>query len=236
MTPNPVIVALDVASAEDALRLARLVAPAVGGFKIGLGLLMGPGPGVTKAIASLGRPVFVDAKLHDIPSTVSRASEQLGRLGVRWVTAHGMGGAAMLEAAVAGLQAGSRAAEAGVLAVTVLTSSSRAGLSEVGIQGTTGTQTARLAKLAGATGCEGVVCPGLELGVVAAAAPELLRVVPGIRPPGVDVDDQTQVMSPAEAVARGADLIVVGRPIISAPDPRAAAESIAEQALSRWGT
>jgi len=121
VTPNPVIVALDVASAEDALRLARLVAPAVGGFKIGLGLLMGPGPGVTKAIASLGRPVFVDAKLHDIPSTVSRASEQLGRLGVRWVTAHGMGGAAMLEAAVAGLQAGSRAAEAGVLAVTVLT-------------------------------------------------------------------------------------------------------------------
>jgi orotidine-5'-phosphate decarboxylase len=224
---SPVIVTLDVATAEEALRLARLLAPSVGGFKIGLELLMGPGAVTISAVASLDRPVLVDAKLHDIPTTTHRAADQLGRLGARWVTVHALGGRAMLEAAVEGLRA--RNADGGILAVTVLTSMPDDDLTEVGLRSGTGKQTARLARLASAAGCEGVICPGPELGVVAQVAPELLRVVPGIRPTGSPIGDQALVTTPGEAIGRGADLIVVGRPVTRAPDPREAAEQIAEE-------
>ena len=225
------MVALDVSTAEETIRMARMVAPAVGAFKIGLGLLMGPGPAVTKVLSSVTRPIFVDAKLHDIPSTVRRAAVQLGRMGARWVTAHALGGAEMLEAAVEGLEEGARGGPAGVLAVTVLTSSGPSTLTQVGIHQSAGKQTARLAKLAHQAGCEGVICPGSQLGVVKDSAPGLLRVVPGIRPRGDDPGDQVHVTTPAEAMERGADLIVVGRPITAAADPLQAAEAIAAEAL-----
>ncbi len=223
-----IIVALDVPNAESAVSLAEQVAEHVVGFKIGLGLLHGPGPILISALVGLGKPVFADAKLNDIPSQVQAAARRLGEHGARWVTAHVNGGEAMLEAAVAGLEEGSGAAPAGILGVTVLTSHDEASLARIGIDRSPGKLVARMARVAAAAGCEGVVSSPQELKVVADVAPGLLRVTPGIRP--VDRhDDQARTMTPQEAMRRGADLLVVGRPITAAGDPAAAAAQIAEQ-------
>jgi orotidine-5'-phosphate decarboxylase len=210
-------VALDVRTAEEAVRLARALAGKVAGFKVGLGLLHGPGPGLVGALARLG-PVFADAKLHDIPSQVQAAARRLGEYGARWVTAHASGGVEMLQAAAEGLTAGSGGREAGILAVTVLTSIDAAASSAL-FGRTPGELTSRLAKRAAEAGVEGVVCSPKELGVVVDVAPALLRVVPGIRPAGAAAHDQRRTATPAEALARGAHLLVVGRPVIAAPDP-----------------
>lgn len=226
---NPVIVALDVSEARAAVEIARAVAPHVGAFKVGLELLTGPGPATIAAVREQGRPVFVDAKLHDIPQTVRRAARNLGALGARWVTAHGAGGEGMLQAAVEGLAAGSGDREAGILAITVLTSMDGSDLAATGITGSPGRQVARISRLAAAAGAEGVVCPVKELGDVAQVASELLRVAPGIRPAGADADDQARIATPQEAIRRGADWIVIGRPITRAADPAAAAGALAAQ-------
>ncbi|MGB9359144.1 MAG: orotidine-5'-phosphate decarboxylase [Acidimicrobiia bacterium] len=223
-----VIVALDVPTAEAAVALAEEVAEHVVAFKIGLGLLHGPGPLLIPALVSLGKPVFADAKLNDIPSQVEVAARRLGEHGARWVTAHVNGGQAMLEAAVRGLKEGAGAAPAGVLGVTVLTSHDNASLARIGIDRSPGKLVARMAKVAAAAGCEGVVSSPKELTVVSDVAPELLRVTPGIRPFDRD-DDQARTMTPAEAIERGADLLVVGRPITAANDPKTAAADIAAQ-------
>lgn len=225
MSDPPILVALDLATAEEAVRLAKTVAPHVGGFKVGLGLLHGPGPGTIAAVADLGKPVFADAKLHDIPSQVETAAANLGRIGARWVTAHVSGGQAMLEAAVAGLVSGS-SGTAGILGVTVLTSLDQAALTAVGLTATPGKLVSRMARVAARSGCEGLVCSPLELGVVATVAPELKKVIPGIRLAASD-DDQRRVTTPEDAVGRGADWLVIGRPITRAPDPAAAAAAIA---------
>ncbi|MGH8875158.1 MAG: orotidine-5'-phosphate decarboxylase [Acidimicrobiia bacterium] len=230
---NPLVVALDVATAEEAVRLAGELAPAVGAFKVGLELLMGPGPATVAAIRDLGKPVLVDAKLHDIPTTVRRAARQLGRVGARWVTIHGAGGGEMVEAAIEGLAEGAAGHPAGVLVVTVLTSLGPVTLAAVGVQGSPGRQTARMSKLAAEAGAEGVVCSVRELGDVAQVAPELLRVTPGIRPAGDPAHDQVRTATPEEAVARGADMIVVGRPVTRAEDPRAEADRIVASLLAR---
>ncbi len=227
MSGSRILVALDVPSAEEAVRLARDLEPEVGGFKVGLELLMGPGPGVVSAIGKLGKPVFVDAKLHDIPNTVHAAARQLGLAGARWVTAHAAGGPAMLEAAAAGLASGSGARTSGILAITVLTSLDEPALAATGVASTPGKLTARRARLAAEHGCEGVICSVKELGVVAEVAPNLLKVTPGIRPEGAETHDQARVATPAEAVRRGADYLVVGRPITAAADPRQAAAALA---------
>ena len=219
VTANPIIVALDVPNAADAIALAESVAPYVGAFKIGLRLLHGPGPGVIAAVVGVGKPVFADAKLHDIPSQVEPAAEALGRYGARWVTAHASGGAAMLEAASAGLAKGAGGAAAGVLGVTVLTS--------LGFDRSAGQLVSSLARVADRAGCEGVVCSPKELQVVADVAPRLQRVTPGIRPSDGD-DDQARTATPTEALERGADWIVVGRPITAAADPATAAAALAE--------
>lgn len=226
---NPILVALDVPTAEEAVRLAERLAPLVGGFKVGLELLMGPGPATVAAISQFGRPVFADAKLADIPNTVAAAARQLGALGARWVSVHAGGGLDMMKAAVAGLVSGARGNEAGVLAVSVLTSFDGAGLTSVGVSGTVGKQTARLARLAASAGVEGVVCAVRELGDVGQVAPGLLRVTPGIRPTGSTPNDQTRVATPAEAMKRGANLLVIGRPITRAKDPVAAAQAINQE-------
>jgi orotidine-5'-phosphate decarboxylase len=223
---NRLLVALDLASAEESVRMARHLASQVGGFKVGLELLMGPGPATIASIRQFGLPVFADAKLHDIPNTVERAARQLGALGVRWLTVHASGGVGMMEAAVRGLREGSRSTEAGVLAVGVLTSLSAADLSTIGVDGSPGKQVVRLARLAAAAGVEGVVCSVHELGDVAQVAPELVKVTPGIRSAGTAPDDQVRVSSPADAIRRGADWIVVGRPITRARDPVGAARAI----------
>lgn len=227
---NPIIVALDVSDARSAVDLATVLTPQVGGFKVGLELLMGPGPATIAAIGELGRPVFVDAKLSDIPHTVGRAARALGRVGARWVTVHGAGGAVMLEAAVEGLADGAGGHEAGILAVTVLTSLSGAELAATGVNGSPGRQVARISKLAAAAGAEGVVCSVRELGDVAQVAPDLVRVTPGIRPTGPGDEpadhDQARTATPTEAIHRGADWIVVGRPITRSEDPAATAGEI----------
>lgn len=230
MSPrNPVIVALDLRTAEEAVRLARSIVDHVGAFKIGLGLLMGPGPATVGALSDLGKPVFADAKLHDIPSQVEAAARRLGRHGARWVTCHVSGGEAMVRAAVEGVAAGSGEA-AGILGVTVLTSLDEAALTRVGITATPGKLVSKLARVAASGGCEGVVCSPRELGVVAEVAPELVKVTPGIRVVAGG-DDQARTASPTDALDRGADWLVVGRPITAAADPVAAAAQLAESVI-----
>jgi orotidine-5'-phosphate decarboxylase len=221
-----IFVALDFDSAEKALRLARDLAPHVDGFKVGLELMLGPGPATIAAIRQLGKPVFADAKLHDIPQTVHGAARQLGRLGARYVTAHGAGGQEMLKAAATGVADGAAGNPAGVLAITVLTSLDGVSLRSTGVQGTVGEQVARMTRLARDAGCQGVVCAVKQLGVVAQVAPDLLRVTPGIRAEPSS-DDQAQIGSATEAAARGAHIIVVGRPITRAADPVSAARELA---------
>lgn len=221
------IVALDVATGPDALALAAEVRDHVAGFKIGLGLLHGPGPQLIEDLNALGRPVFADAKLHDIPSQVEAAASRLGGHGARWVSAHASGGSDMLGAAVAGLGKGNP--EGGILAVTVLTSLDTARLAEVGIGEQPDRLVASMARIAQATKCEGVVSSPLEIATVAEAAPDLLRVIPGIRT-GPSNDDQARTATPAEAIAAGADFLVVGRPITAADDPARAAAAINEAA------
>lgn len=222
------VVALDFPTAAEAVELAKRIEPHVDGFKVGLELLMGPGPGVVAAVGELGKPVFCDAKLHDIPNTVQAAARQLGRYGVRWVTAHAAGGRAMLEAAVEGLNASTAGSEGGILAITVLTSLDAATLAATGITTSVGRQVSRLSRLAAESGAEGVVCGVSELGTVAQVAPELLTATPGIRPSADSgADDQARISTPEEATRRGSDLLVVGRPITRAPDPLEAAARIA---------
>lgn len=221
---NPVLLALDVADAESALRLAESVRPHVGGFKVGLELVMAEGPSIISEIADMGLPVFADAKLHDIPNTVFAAAKQIGLRGARWVTVHSTGGRAMIEAAVEGFQTGGGG---GVLAVTVLTSLDRSDLSDIGIGRAVIEETLTLAGLAAESGAEGVVCSPLELGAVVEHRPDLLKVTPGIRTSDTASGDQKRTATPEEALARGADLIVIGRAIASRPDPGVAAAEIA---------
>jgi orotidine-5'-phosphate decarboxylase len=223
---NRIIVALDLATAEHAVRLAKRVAPYVGAYKVGLGLLHGAGPGVATALVDLGKPVFADAKLHDIPSQVNAAARRLGRLGVRWITAHASGGEAMLRAAVEGLGETS-GGHAGVLAVTVLTSIAQEDLVAIGVGSSPGKLVSKMSRVAAAAGAEGVVCSPQELAVVGSVAPRLLRVTPGVRLSGTATGDQQRVMTPGEAIERGADWLVIGRPITAATDPEAAAAELA---------
>jgi len=224
-TDPPILVALDMPTAERAVRLARDLAPHVGGFKIGLRLLHGPGPGTVAALAGLGKPVFADAKLHDVPSQAEAAAAKLGEIGARWVTVHATGGVEMLEAAVAGAARGS-SGRCGVLGVTVLTSLDGPALKEIGVDLSPGKLVSRLARLVDAAGCEGVVCSAQEVRVVHDVAARLLKVVPGIRPEGSVAGDQRRTGTPTDTLARGADWLVIGRPIVEAADPVAAVAGI----------
>jgi len=222
----PVMVAIDTTTREDALALARAVEPSVGAFKIGLGLLHGAGPGLILELTRLGKPVFADAKLHDIPSQVERAAAALGEAGARWVTVHASGGADMLAAAVRGLGSGS-SGRGGVLGVTVLTSLDAASLTATGIDAQPSELVRAMAAVVASSGAEGLVCSPREIALVREVAPGLSIVTPGIRPHGSAADDQRRVATPREAIAAGATWLVVGRPITAASDPVAAAAGIA---------
>ena len=222
---NPIIVAIDTADRDSALALAGTVAGSVGAFKVGLGLLHGPGPGLIADLRDLGRPVFADAKLHDIPSQVERAARALGAAGARWLTAHVAGGSAMMEAAVAGLAAGS-GGTGGVLGVSVLTSLDGAALAEIGIGESPEELVSHMARVAEESGAEGVVCSPREITLVRRSAPRVAIVTPGIRPAGTAVGDQLRTATPREAMVAGATWLVVGRPITAADDPAAAAARI----------
>ncbi len=234
---SPLLVALDVPTGEEAVRLAGLLHPHVGGFKVGLELLMGEGPGIVPQVAAFGSPVFVDAKLHDIPNTVAGAASRLGALGARWVTVHASGGEEMMRVAVEAL--GGTASGAGVLAVTVLTSLDAPALGAVGIGRPIGEHVRALARLGAGAGVEGVVCAVPEVAAVKSLGLGLVVVTPGIRPAGSDTADQKRVATPQEAIREGADLLVVGRPITAATDPIAAAQALGseiEAAVSAAGS
>ena len=225
---NPILVALDVPSLTQAESMARSLKGQVGGYKVGLELLMGDGPESVSRVAKIGLPVFADAKLHDIPSTAERAARQLAAHGARWVTAHASGGSRMIEAVASGLTSGSEDGKVGVLAVTVLTSLDRGDLGALGVSDSVQTHSVELARLARNTGVEGVICSPLEVGTLKMLFPGLLAVTPGIRPAGSDQGDQKRTATPVEALRAGADFIVVGRPITGASDPVASAASIVD--------
>jgi len=232
---TPLIVALDVRTAVEAEELATRLRLHVGGFKVGLELLMGEGPSVVARLVELGSPVFVDAKLHDIPNTVARAARRLGALGARWVTVHASGGEEMVRVAAEAL-ADSSEGKAGALAVTVLTSLDEHGLNAVGVDRPLGDHVAAMAQIGAKAGAEGVVCAVTEAARVKELGLDLIVVTPGIRPAGAESLDQRRVATPGAAITSGADLLVVGRPITSAPDPVAAAISIVDEIASALST
>ncbi len=215
--------ALDFPALSEAEAFARQVAPHVGMLKVGLELFAAEGPSAVRAVASLGRPVFLDLKLHDIPNTVEGAARSAAATGAGLLTVHAAGGAAMIAAAVRGAGPGVR-----ILAVTVLTSLDADALEEIGLSGPPEEAVVRLARLAVAAGAGGLVCSPREVRAVrAAVGPSPLLVVPGVRPAGSATGDQSRVATPAAAVADGADVIVVGRPLREGGDPVAAAKRIA---------
>lgn len=219
---RPVWVGLDTADPDRAEALARAVAPHVGGLKLGLEFFMANGPDGVRRIARAGLPIFLDMKLHDIPNTVAGALRALAPLAPAIVNVHAGGGLAMLRAARAACPPGTR-----LVAVTVLTSLDEADLANVGVFGNPAGQVQRLAALAREAGLDGVVCSAHEVAGLRAQWPGGLFVVPGLRPAGADPGDQKRVMTPAEAMAAGAGVLVIGRPITAAPDPAAAARAIA---------
>ncbi|HVI74334.1 MAG TPA: orotidine-5'-phosphate decarboxylase, partial [Anaeromyxobacteraceae bacterium] len=202
--------------------LARL-GDAVRFYKIGLQLFVAAGPDVVKMVQARGADVFLDLKLHDIPNTVEGAARSAARSGAALLTVHAGGGAEMIAAAVRGAGPGVR-----VLAVTVLTSLDAAALEAVGLAGPPEAAVVRLARLAVDAGAGGLVCSPLEVAAVrAAVGPEPLLVVPGVRPTGAALGDQSRVATPEAAVRAGADVLVLGRPLRDTPDPAAAARAIA---------
>jgi orotidine-5'-phosphate decarboxylase len=220
--------ALDFASWKRAEPFARSIAPNVGMLKVGLELFAAEGPAVVRAAAALGRPVFLDLKLHDIPNTVEGAARSAAATGAALLTVHASGGPEMIRAAVRG--AGEQVK---VLAVTVLTSLDAATLDRIGLEGPPEAAVVRLARLAVEAGAGGLVCSPQEVAAVrAAAGSELLLVVPGVRPAGAAAGDQSRIATPAEAVRAGADVIVVGRPLRDADDPADAARRIAAELQS----
>jgi orotidine-5'-phosphate decarboxylase len=219
---SPLFVALDTAVHEDALKIAHAVRPHVGGLKLGLEYFAANGPSGVREMAGLGLPIFLDLKLHDIPNTVGKAVASLAPLSPAVLTVHAAGGEAMLAAARAAAPPSCK-----VVAVTVLTSLDGDDLRAAGVAGTPAEQETRLAALTRRAGCDGIVCSGEEVASAHAAWPDGVFVVPGLRPAGSDTGDQKRVLNPAEALARGASLLVVGRPITGAPDPAEAARSIA---------
>jgi orotidine-5'-phosphate decarboxylase len=227
---NPIIVALDVPTAEQAITLAQQVAPAVGAFKIGSELFTAAGPDIVRKIRATGAAVFLDLKFHDIPNTVAKAIASAVRLDVQMITIHTSGGLTMMQAAEESAQ--KTADQAGldaplILGVTVLTSMESDDLAGIGITAVVGQQVERLAQLAARAGLRGLVCSPLEVAGLRQSLPSSMQfITPGIRTGEDAAGDQKRTLSAKEAMEAGASWLVIGRPIYAAPNPRAAAESI----------
>jgi orotidine-5'-phosphate decarboxylase len=227
---NPIIVALDVPSADEALKLVEDLAPVSGGFKVGGELFTSAGPDIVRRIRGLGAPVFLDLKFHDIPNTVARAVAAAVRLDVQMLTVHTSGGTAMLKAAEQIAQ--ESAWRLGhtpplVLGVTVLTSLDANALSEIGLDSNVSRQVRRLTNMANQAGLRGLVCSPREVAEVRQMVPPSTQLVtPGIRGEDDPADDQRRTLAPREALSLGANWLVIGRPICAAENPRAAAEKI----------
>jgi orotidine-5'-phosphate decarboxylase len=239
------ILALDFASLEPALELARLLSSVVGIFKINTHLFTAAGPAAVEKLSQLGAGIFLDLKFHDIPNTVKGAvTSAIGLAGVQLLDVHALGGLEMMRAA-AKARDEAKAAKLPVpkvLAITILTSMDNVALRGVGITGPASKRVVQLARLAKKAGMDGVVVSPQEVRAIRRACGEdFLIVVPGIRPAvGVGsaggqvgkIDDQARVATPAEAIRAGADYLVIGRPITGASDPEAAARTILEEISS----
>ena len=219
----PIAVALDAPDAETAARWARAVTPHVAVVKVGLELFCSTGPSIVDSVrGGSGVDLFLDFKLHDIPNTVAGAVRSVNRLRPRYLTVHATGGPDMVRAAV------DAADGICIAAVTVLTSMDEAVLEAVGLAGPALDAVKRLAVLAVGSGAGALVCSAHEVAAVRAeVGPDVVLITPGVRPAGADVQDQARVATPEQALADGADLLVIGRPITGAADPGAAAARIA---------
>ena len=235
---DQLLIALDVPTGSDALRLADLLRGTVGGFKIGSQLFTAEGPAIVRALTGKGDRVFLDLKFHDIPNTVANAVTAATSLGVWMVNVHASGGTKMMLAAAeaARKSAGAEGRQAPlVIAVTVLTSMTAAAMSETGTNVPVTDQVSRLARLAQQSGLDGVVASPQETSAIRAlCGPEFVIVTPGIRggAAATSKDDQERTLTAGSAIAAGSSYLVVGRPVIAAPDPRAAAERIADEIRS----
>jgi orotidine-5'-phosphate decarboxylase len=237
---SSLIVALDFDSLSSAVKFATQIADLVGMFKIGNQLFTAAGPAAVKEIAALGAGVFLDLKYHDIPNTVAGAVLSAAAMsGVQLVNVHALGGKAMMVAASQAISAGvpMGADRPRLLAVTILTSMDHKAMKEVGVGGTPKSRVAKLALLAKESGVDGVVASVQEAKAIRKACGDgFLIVTPGVRPKDSDVqpavDDQSRKASPRQAIRAGADFLVVGRPILAAADPRAAAQSIVDEIAS----
>ena len=230
---NPIIVALDVPAADGALKLVEQLAPVCGGFKVGSELFTAAGPEIVRRIRGLGAPVFLDLKLHDIPNTVGRAVASAVQMDVQMLTVHTSGGMEMLRAAEKAAQ--ESAWQLGhtpplVLGVTILTSLDANALSQIGLDPNVSRQVRRLANMANQAGLRGLVCSPREVAELRQMLPASTQlVIPGIRPQAVAADDQKRTLGPRDALALGANWLVIGRPIYAAANPRAAAEQILKE-------
>jgi orotidine-5'-phosphate decarboxylase len=237
---SSLIVALDFDSLSSALKFAKSVADLVGMFKVGNQLFTAAGPAAVKEISALGPGIFLDLKFHDIPNTVAGAVLSAAAMtGVQLVNVHALGGTAMLEAAAQAISAGvpMGADRPRLLAVTILTSMDHKAMKDVGINGTPKLRVTKLAQLAKKAGVDGVVASVQEArSIRKACGPDFLIVTPGVRPKESAVEakseDQARKATPTEAIRAGADFLVVGRPILAAADPRAAAQSIVDEIAS----
>ncbi len=210
---------MDVPERNETLELATALAPHVAMVKVGFESFVAHGPSLVTDLRDAGVDVFLDLKLHDIPRTVAAGAREASALGARLLTVHASGGAEMVRAA-----RDAAAEDTSILAVTVLTSMDQNAVDAVGLAGTVAESVQRLGALALGAGADGLVCSALELDVLKFSSG--IRVVPGVRPAGTASGDQKRVATPEEAVARGATYLVIGRPIVQAPDPAAAAAEI----------
>jgi len=219
------ILVLDAQSPRDVAPTLEKLRGTVRWVKVGLEMFTACGPGAVHEIAGLGFNVFLDLKLHDIPNTVAKAVESAAKLPIKMLTLHTSGGREMMQWAAKAQR--EHAPDLLLLGVTVLTSMGASSLSETGVADSPERQVVRLGRLAIESGLRGLVCSPLEIAPLRAALPrDTALVTPGIRPRDAKADDQTRIMTPAEAAAAGASFIVVGRPIFKAPDPAAAARAI----------
>jgi orotidine-5'-phosphate decarboxylase len=224
---NRLIAAIDAPDRAQCDALVGKLGNVPSWIKLGLELFCAEGPSIVTHYVERGAHVMLDLKLHDIPETVARATARVATLGAGLLTVHAAGGKAMLQGAVKAARDGGHTK---ILAITVLTSLDDADLAQIGAQGPVGELVKRRAALAIEAGCDGIVASPHEVAAVRAIAPAgFLIVTPGVRPAGAAAGDQKRVMTPREARAAGADLVVVGRPLRDAQDPAAAARAVVDE-------
>jgi orotidine-5'-phosphate decarboxylase len=228
LTPRDrLAVALDLPNEHEALKLVDRLGQTCQWFKVGMELYYAAGNSIVQQLRDRGFNVFLDLKLHDIPNTVAGAVRSVTHAGASLLTIHATGGAAMMSAAA---EAAAAPGAPRLLAVTVLTSMDANELAGIGITASPAEQVLRLARLAHASGIDGMVCSPEEVAVLRKeTGPNTLLVIPGIRPTGSAIGDQKRIATPAEAIAHGASMLVVGRPITRATDPAQAAQAILQE-------